>query len=133
MLRPPPARASTAPVHPYRTRAPPRFAARSAALPSTRGRLRQGVPAPGRIPPRPTVHCCQPPLAVPVGSGTCQECSTPPPAPGRTQSDSIRSIRTPQLPARPLAGSAGAALRKPVLHSCPYFITKLITRTDGLL
>src|ERR1035441_4074837 len=62
-----------------------------------------------------------------------QECSTPPPAPGRTRSDSTRSIRTPRLPVQPLAGSAGAALRKPVLHSCPYFITKIIARTDGFL
>src|ERR1035437_1691910 len=126
MLRPPPARVPTAPVHPYRTRAPLRFADRSAALPPTRC-LRQSVPAPGRLPPRPTVHCCRTPLAVPVGSDTGQECSTPPHAPGKTRSDSIRSIRTPQLPARPLAGSAGVLLRTPVLHSCPYFITKLIT------
>src|ERR1017187_5607913 len=133
MLRPPPARVPTAPVHPYRIRAPLRFAGRSAALPPTRCRLPQWVQAPGRTTPRPTVHCCQPPLAVGVGSGTGQECSTPPPAPGRTRSDSTRSIRTPRLPVQPLAGSAGAALRKPVLHSCPYFITKIIARTDGFL
>src|ERR1039457_1641479 len=133
MLRPPPARGPTAPVHPYRIRAPLRFAGRSAALPPTRCRLRQSVPAPACIPPPPTVHCCQPPLAVAVGSGTGPECSTPPPAPGRTRSDSIRKIRTPRLPVRPLAGSAGAVLRTPVLHSCPYFITKFITRTDGFL
>src|ERR1039457_3991874 len=133
MLRPPPARVPTPPVHPYRIRAPLRFAGRSAALPPTRCRLPQWVQAPGRTTPRPTVHCCQPPLAVGVGSGTGQECSTPPPAPGRTRSDSTRSIRTPRLPVQPLAGSAGAALRKPVLHSCPYFITKIIARTDGFL
>src|SRR5450755_3192014 len=133
MLRPPPARAPTAPVHPYRIRAPLRFAGRSAALPPTRCRLRPWVPVPGRIPPRPTVHCCQPAIAVAVGSGTGPEYSMPPPASGRTRSDSIHSIRTPQLPARPLAGSAGAVLRTLVLHSCPYFITKLITPTDGFL
>jgi len=94
---------------------------------------RQWVPAPGRIPPSPTVHYCQPPLPVPVGSGTGPACSTPPLAPGRTRSDSIRSIRTPLLPARPLAGSAGAVLREPVLHSCTYFIIKLITPKDGFL
>src|ERR1035438_4924220 len=133
MLRPPPTRGPTAPVRPYRIRAPLRCAGRSAALPPTPCRLRQSVPASGRIPPPPTVHCCPPPLAVAVGSGTGPACSTPPHAPGRTRSDSIRSIRTPQLPARPLAGSAGAELRTPVLHSCPYFITKLTTRTDGFL
>src|SRR6266852_2512156 len=125
MLRPPPARAPTAPMHPYRTRAPLRFAGLSAAPPPARCWSRQWVSAPDWIPPPPTVHCCQPPLAVPVDSGTGPACSTPPLAPGRTRSDSIRSIRTPQLPARPLAGSAGAVLHKPVLHSCPYFITKL--------
>src|SRR5450631_323467 len=133
MLRPPPARGPPAPVHPYRIRAPLRFAGRSAALPPTRCRLPQWVQAPGRTTPRPTVHCCQPLLAVLVGSGTGQVCSTPPHAPGRTRSDSIRSIRTPRLPVQPLAGSAGAVLRKPVLHSCPYFITKIIARTDGFL
>src|ERR1019366_4329251 len=132
MLRPPPARGPTAPVRPYRIRTPLRCAGRSAALPPARW-LRQSVPAPGRIPPPPTVHCCPPPLAVAVGSGTGPACSTPPPAPGRTRSDSIRSIRTPQLPARPLAASVGAVLRTPVLHSCPYFITKLIAGTDGMV
>src|ERR1035438_6332268 len=133
MIRLPPTRGPVAPVHPYRIRAPLRFAGRSAALPPTRCRLRPWVPVPGHIPPRPTVHCCQPTIAVADGSGTGQVCSTPHPAPGRTRSGSIHSIRTPQLLVRPLAGSAGAVLPKPVLHSCPYFITKLITRTDGFL
>src|ERR1035437_3374244 len=133
MLRPPPARVPPALVRPDRIRAPPRFAARPAAPPPARCPSRRRMLFSGRILPPPTVHCWPPALVVPVGSGTGPECSTPPPAPGRTRSGSIHSIRTPLQPPRPLAGFAGAVLRKLVLHSCPYFITKFVTRTDGLL
>src|ERR1700722_20683565 len=96
------------------------------------------MPPPGTeqvfpFPPRPATHCCQPALAASAVSGTGRECSTPAPAPGRTRSGSTHSIHTPQPTARPLAGCAGAALHTPVVHSCPYFITKFITRKDGFL
>jgi hypothetical protein len=66
-------------------------------------------------------------------SGTGRGCSTPAPAPGRIRSGSNRSTRIRPPTARPHAGSAGAALQKPVLHSCPYFISKFIWVTDGFL
>src|SRR5450631_2910224 len=133
MLRPPPVRAPTAPGHPYQTQPPLQFDARRGAAPLTRCLSRRTAPPLGRIPLRPTMHCCQSALAVPVVSGNGRGCSTPTRAAGRTRSGSIRSTRILQLPARPLAGSAGALLRTPVLYSCPYFITKLTAGKDGFL
>src|SRR5271170_2811608 len=130
MLRPPPTREPTAPARPYRIRAPLRFAARRGALRPARCLSRRWAPAPDRILPPPTIHYCRTPLAPSVLSGIGRECSNPLPAPGRTPAGSTRSIRTPPPTARSLAGSAGAVLRQPVLHSCPYFIIKFVFGTD---
>jgi hypothetical protein len=75
MLRPPPARAPTAPVHWYRTRAPLRFAARRSAPKPKRCPSRRWARVRGQKLPRPAGHCGQPVLAVPVVFGTGSECS----------------------------------------------------------
>ena len=124
-LRPPPTRVPTVPAFSHRSRARLRLAVRVAIPPPKRYTSRRRVPLTGRTPPRPAMCCCQSAFAVPVLSGNGRACSAPGPAPGRTRSGSIRSIQTLLPTVRLLAGSAGAALHIPVVHSCHYLLPRL--------
>src|SRR5262249_45254930 len=132
-LRFPPTRVPTVPAFPHRTPARLQLAVHHALPPPTHYTLRRSLPLTGWIPPRPAMYCCQPQPAVPVVSGNERVYSTPAPAPGKTRCGSIHSTQIPPPTARPHAGSAGVALHTLVAHSCPYFITKFSSRTDGFL